>query len=139
MQDSKGESLMTEIHTEQTSIPLTKEELTKIKVRAIRRGVWFRVLSKIERASMDLTIKVVKRVRSFLLARVLSSIVRKLLDAMESRVVRLMREVGRGLAQKLSRIAQSWGNKSANKWAADPGFIQYLTINCMNTPALFRT
>ena len=138
MHDSKGENVMTKIHLERTSIPLTKDELTKIKVRAIRRGVWFRVLSRVERASIDLTIKIVKKVRSLLLARVLASIVKKLLDAMESKVVRLMRKVGRSLAQKLSRIAQNWGNKSAAHWTADQGFTQYLTIMHMNTPAMFK-
>ena len=129
---------MTKIHSERTSIPLTKDELTKIKVRAIRRGVWFRVLSRVERASIDLTIKIVKKVRSLLLARVLASIVKKLLDAMESKVARLMRKVGWSLAQKLSRIAQKWGNKSAAQWTTDQGFTQYLTIMHMNTPAMFK-
>jgi len=138
MHDSKGENFMTKIHSERTSIPLTKDELTKIKVRAIRRGVWFRVLSRVERASIDLTIKIVKKVRSLLLARVLASIVKKLLDAMESKVARLMREIGQALAKKLTRIAQNWGNKLANQWVTDPGFVQYLTINYMNTPAMFK-
>ncbi|MFQ5836396.1 MAG: hypothetical protein ACE5HG_00915 [Candidatus Bathyarchaeia archaeon] len=129
---------MTEGMLVRTPIPLTRVELTKIKVRALRRGLWFRVLSKVERASIDLTIKIVDRVRSSFLARVLASIIEKLLDAMESKVARLMREVGQNLARKLSGTAQSWGNKLAHQWETDPGFVQYLTINYMNTPASFR-
>jgi hypothetical protein len=119
-------------------VPLGKNELTKIKAKAMRRGSWFRVLTRAERAQMELTMRIVKRIRSFILARVVTSIVKKLLNAMESKVVRLMREVGRALAQKISRIAQKWGNKSASQWAADPGFAQYLTINCINKPTSFR-
>jgi hypothetical protein len=104
----------------------------------MRRGVWFRVLTRAERAQIELTTRVVKRIRSFFLARVVTSIVEKLLDAMESKVTRLMREVGPALARKLSRTAQEWGNKLAHQWAEDPGFLQYLTINYMNTPASFR-
>lgn len=116
-------------------IPLTKGALAKIRSKAIRRGVWFKVLSGAERAYMGLAIRVVERVRSFLLAKVLTSILKKLLSAMESRVARIMREVGRPLAQKLSRIAQKWGNKPAVKWTDDHGFIQYLAVTHINTPA----
>jgi len=129
---------MTKNTLDPTCIPLTKIELTKMKVRAIRRGLWFKVLSRTERASIDLTIKVVERVRSLLLAKVLGAIVRKLLDAMESRVARVIREVGSDLAEKLSRIAQSWGNKSAHHWTEDKSFMQYLAITYMNTPAMFK-
>ena len=129
---------MTKSILDRTCIPLSRFELTKMKVRAIRRGFWFKVLSRTERASIDLTIKVVERVRSLLLARVLGAIIRKLLDAMESRVAQVMREVGRGLAEKLSRIAQNWGNKSARHWTEDPSFVQYLAVTYMNTPAMFK-
>lgn len=121
-----------------TPIPLTRVELNKIKVRAIRRGLWFKLLSRVERASVDLTLKVVKRVRSHLLAKVLTSIVKKLLEAMESKVACMMKKVGINLAQKLSRIALNWGNKFAVHWAEDPSFMQFLTVTYMNTPAMFK-
>lgn len=120
-------------------VSLGKGELSKIRAKAMRRGIWFRVLTRAERGQMELTMKIVERIRSFILAKVVTSIVKKLLDAMESRVVRLMREVGRPLARRLSMIAQELGNKLAGQWAADPGFIQYLTISHMNTPAAYRT
>jgi len=123
----------------QTNFPLGKDELARIKAKAMRRGIWFKMLTRAERAQMDLTMKIVKRIRSFILAKVVSSIVKKLLDAMESKVAHLTREVGHALAQKLSRIAKKWGNRSADQWAVDSDFIQYLTISYMNTPALFRT
>ncbi|NIS80166.1 MAG: hypothetical protein GTO14_08140 [Anaerolineales bacterium] len=77
---------------------------------------------------MDLAVKVVDTVRSLVLAKSLLHVVEKLLRAMESEVARLMRTVGRPLAQKLSAIAQSWGNKSARLWSKDPGYIRYLTV-----------
>jgi len=87
---------------------------------------------------MNLVIRVVDRVRSLILAKLLNSAVKKLLEAMESEVVCMMRTVGRQLAQKLSKIAESWGNESAVGWAEEPGFIQYLAVSCMNTPAMFK-
>lgn len=87
---------------------------------------------------MDLTIRIVKRAHNSLLARVLRSILKKLFEAAESKVSRLMREVGEPSAQKLSAIAKSWGCRSADTWAEDPRFIQFLTINCMNMPGLCK-
>lgn len=114
--------------------PLIRTEIVKIKARALRKGVWFRVLTRVERACLDLAIKVVERVRSRLLQRVLSSILDKLEEAMESQVQRLMREIGDNLASELSRIAQDWGNKSAVKWAKETSFIKFLTITYLNAP-----
>ena len=83
---------------------------------------------------MDLTIRIVKRIHNSLLARVLRSILKKLFEAGESKVSRLMREVGESLAKRLSAIAKGWGCRSADAWAEDTGFIRFLTVNCMNTP-----
>jgi len=95
----------------QTRVPLSRDELVRVRTSAFRRKIWFRVLTRTERALIDLTIKVVERIRSHLLARVLAYPVRKLLEAMKGEVLRLMGAVGRDLAQRLSRIAQGWGNK----------------------------
>jgi len=119
-------------------VPLGKNELAKIKAKTMRRGIWFRVLTRAERAQINLTMKIVEKIRSHILAKVVTSIVKKLLDAMESKVARLMRELGQALARKLSRIAQNWGSKLAHQWVTDPGFVQYLTISYMNTPTSFR-
>jgi hypothetical protein len=113
-------------------MPLNKDELIKIKTKAMRRRVWFKTLTMSERAQIDLTIKFVQKVRSLLLSRVLVSIMRKLMDVIEGRVVCAMRDVGCGLAEKISRIARSWGNQSASEWMEDRGFTQYLTIMWMN-------
>ncbi|TET20567.1 hypothetical protein E3J74_02385 [Candidatus Bathyarchaeota archaeon] len=116
--------------------PAGKNSLAKIKAKAMRRGVWFKVLTRAERALMGLTMKIVKRIRSQLLARIVTSIVEKLLEAMASKVSRLMREVGQPLARNLSVAAQKWGNKSAKSWSQDSGFVQYLTIIHLNKPLI---
>ena len=111
------------------SVPLTRETLAKLRLRAVRRGVWFRCLKPGERRLLDLTISVVQRVHSFILAKLVSQIVDRLCEAMECRVFRLMRTEGRRLAESVSRIAEAWGNRAAKSWADDTSFIQYLTIN----------
>jgi hypothetical protein len=132
MQDKETGDFMTERTFAHTSFSLGKNDLAKIRIKAIRRGIWFRALTKAERAQMELTMRLVKKIRSLFLARVLDAIIKKLLDAMESKFARLMRKVGRVLAENLSRIAQNWGNKSAHHWKEDPNFVQYLAITHMN-------
>jgi hypothetical protein len=111
------------------SVPLTRESLAKLRLKAVRRGVWFRDLKHSERKLLDLTIRVVERVRSFLLARVVSRLVGRLCEAMESRVYRLVRSEGRSLAQKISEIGVAWGNRAARGWAVDRGFMQFLVVS----------
>jgi len=115
-------------------IPLSRSEIIRVKTKALRRGVWYRVLTRVERACVDLVIRVVERIRSGRLARVMSSILRKLEEAMESRVRRLIHEIGSNLASKLGQIAQKWGNRQALHWAKDADFMQYLTITHLNAP-----
>ena len=112
---------------------LTRAEIIKLKNRALRRGLWYRSLARAERACLDLAVKVVEKVRSGLLLKVLYSIINKISELMESQVTRLMREVGCGLAEKLCAVAHAWGNRSALNWIRDPGFIQYLTISHLNS------
>ncbi|HDQ06648.1 MAG TPA: hypothetical protein ENN36_08020, partial [Candidatus Bathyarchaeota archaeon] len=59
-------------------VPLTREALAKLRLKALRRGIWFRDLKQSERKLLSLTIRVVERVRSFMLARLVSQIVSKL-------------------------------------------------------------
>lgn len=121
-------------------LPPTREALARVRLKALRCGVWFKKLNRNERMFMELVIRVTDRVRSFLLAKLLSRVVKNLLEAMGGmqaligEVAHKMRD-GMRLAQKLSRIAVGWGNKSAAKWSEEPSFVRYLTIMCLNKPA----
>lgn len=128
-----------EVTNDVYAVPLGSNELAKIKTKAMRRGIWFRVLTRAERAQIDLTMKIAKRIRSVILAKVVTRIVKKLLDAMKGKVAQLMKEVGQALAQKLSKTAQKWGNKTAPYWETDSSFIQYLTVTYLNTPTMFKS
>ncbi len=108
--------------------PLSRNALAGLRLKAIRRGVWFRVLKNKERKLMDLVIKIVDKVRSRILARLVSRIVGKLLSALEGEVSRLMRTKGRSLAQRLGQIAMAWGHKSAARWHKDAAFVRFVTV-----------
>jgi len=125
-------------------VPLKRNILAKLKIKAQRLGVWFRRLKKDERRLMDLVIVVVERVQSSFLAKILTPVVKRLLEAMGNaqavlkvlmgEVAYKMMKEGPHLARKICRIALDWGNKSAAKWLLDTGFIQYLTIMDLNKP-----
>jgi hypothetical protein len=110
-----------------------RRELVSIKLRALRKRIWFKVLDRVERALIDLTIRVVDTVRSSMLAGVLSTLVGKLEEAMEGLLERA-RKIGRPLAQRLSALAQAWGNERAGDWAREESFAEYLGLRVLNDP-----
>jgi hypothetical protein len=117
---------------------LNKTQLTKLRLKAIRAGVWFKALPRIDRALVDLTIKVARSIRSTTLAKNLLSITRKLEGILESSLLRVFRGAALKLAQKLSLIAQKWGNNSAKSWNSDTSFIKFLAIMHINEPETFK-
>lgn len=125
--------------SDQSQISIESTALARLRIKALRRGLWFRILTRSERALIELSIRVVDRVRGLFLAKMLLSIMQKLLNAMEGIVARSMRTVGRSMAERLSCIAQSWGNESAVGWVEDRGFLQYLVVTHINTPTLFKS
>jgi hypothetical protein len=108
---------------------LSVRKLFETKKIALRRRVWFKSLSAIERAAVNLTLGVVSNIKSAKLAKVLTAIIDKLKTAMESRLDRLVGTIGFQLAIKISRIAVSWGNGNALLWAKDWKFAEYLALN----------
>jgi len=116
---------------------LEKPQLLKLKRKAMRAGVWFRALRRIDRALVDLTIRVAGTVRSFNLAKNILTVVRKLKDVMENRLLRAVREAGFPVARRLASFAQKWGNGSAKQWGSDVGFARYWAAMSLNEPKLF--
>jgi hypothetical protein len=116
---------------------LEKTRLLKLKLKAMRAGVWFKALPRIDRVLVDLTIKVAGNVRSFTLAKNLLAVIRKLESIMESRFLRAVKDVGFAAARKLGLIAQKWGNVTAKSWERDEDFARYLAAMSINEPKLF--
>ena len=102
--------------------------LAEAKRLALRRGVWFKVLDRVERGIIDLTVGYVVCIKSVKLAKLVSAIIGKLQFAMESMVERLVRTIGLPLVEKISSIAAGWGNISAKRWASDLSFAVFLAV-----------
>ena len=112
---------------------LSVRSLADTKKTALRRGVWFRTLNRVERGIIDLTVRYVENIKSTKLAKVVTAIIKKLQYAIESVADRLVRTIGLPLARKISNIAFSWGNLLASKWAEDHAFARYLALTLTKT------
>ena len=111
---------------------LEKGQLVVLRRRALRAGVWFRRLPRIDRVLVDLTIRMVYNIRSVKLAKVLLSVTGKLEGLLESRFARRVREIGFSLASKQSIFGVGWGNPSCRSWATDPVYARFLAVMKIN-------
>lgn len=111
--------------------------LLEVRVRALRRGVWFSALDRVERDILSLTARVVDEVKSVVLGVELVKILKKLREALKGGFVRRMEEYGFGRALEMARTAVEWGYAMAVDWSSDTGFVRYLTVMDLNWPAGF--
>jgi hypothetical protein len=116
----------------------TREQLLKLKLKAMRAGVWFRNLPRIDRVLIDLTIKVTISIRSLTLANNIRAITEKLESLLESSLTRALKGIGLQLAQKISLIAQKWGNALARNWSSDLSFVKFLSVMHINQHKAFK-
>jgi hypothetical protein len=116
------------------SSSLEKASLIKLRLKAMRSGIWFKALSRIDRVLVNLTIQVANsNIHSLSLINRLLSVTDKLEGLLESRLSRATKEFGYPLAFKFSSLAQSWGNKLAKAWANDFEFAKFLTVMNINS------
>jgi hypothetical protein len=115
------------LHNSASSFP-NRSQLIMLKFKAMRAGVWFKVLPRIDRVLVDLTIKVTENIRSISLANSIFAVMSKLEGLLESNLLKSLWVVGRPLAEKLSLVAKKWGNTSAKKWATDLSFAVFLAV-----------
>lgn len=127
---SSSKRLSEVLKTGQSRFP-DKNELVKLKTKAIRAGVWFKTLRRIDRALYDLTVMVVRHIRSTKLAKSISALIGKLEEALTSFSSRL-RSIGLPLLQKISLTAQKLGNASARSWLFDSAFANFLAVMHLN-------
>ena len=110
----------------------TAEYLSEMRKKALRKGVWYRTLDRIERGIISLTVRLFDRVDSKLLGVELVKILSKLVKAMKGEFVRCMSDFGFGRARELSKQAVKWGCNVAIVWASELNFVRYLAMMRLN-------
>lgn len=97
--------------------------LIGMRQQAIRKGIWFRALTSMQRGIVNLTIRCIKEIKSSLLGRTLQNIFAVLSQAIEQGYLYRFFAAGKDLAEHLSNAAYSWGNRDALKWRFDKAYI----------------
>ena len=108
---------------------ITRGVLLSVKRKALRAGVYFRAISRLERALLECAIRVVKIVWSDTLAKLLMRIILKLLQAAGQIPLALAEYMGAKMARQTAKIAQKWGYKEAKSWEYDINFMRYQALN----------
>ncbi len=114
-------------------IVFVRENLRLLMLKAKRRGVWFKALSQLDRALINLTIKVADKVRSLRLVKALHEVLKKMEEALKNKIYQAICRVGFPLARKISLLAKKWGNHSADSWMSDLSFASFLAIMYVNS------
>ena len=112
----------------------TREFLIYWKRRALRQGVWYGSLDRIERGILSLTARIVDRVENVVLGVEIAKILGKLRYTLKSPLARKMETYGLEKARTIFKIAVEWGHRTAMGWAHDFGFIRYLAALELNAP-----
>ena len=108
------------------------KQLVKLKMKALRSGVWLKTLQRIERALIELTISVATIVRNAKLVKSILTVTTKLEGAVESRISRVFREIGLPVPQRLSLIAQKLDYDSAKTLASNSSITRFLAVLYLN-------
>jgi hypothetical protein len=111
---------------------LTNRFLRQLKERALRKGVWFKVLDRVDRGIFNLTIEIVERVQSLSLARQIMNIMVTLRDALESEFEKFVNNFGVFRLIEIVEQAVNMGYIEALKWRNDSTFSRYLAMNKLN-------
>jgi hypothetical protein len=123
---------VTKNNPQEGSIFLEKTNLMKLRSKALRSGLWFRALTRIDRVLVDLTIKVMKtEIRSCHLINRVLSVTSKLEALLENKLSRTTKNIGIPLACKLKCLAESWGNRLACAWNTQE-FARFLAVLKLN-------
>jgi len=115
---------------------LTRDYLLGVRLKAIRKGIWYKALDRVERGIIDLTTRIVEKVESSVLGIELVKILSKLTNSMKSEFVKRLKEFGFNRAKEIAHQAMVLGSLKMN-WASDIGFAKYLTVMDMNKNVLF--
>jgi len=108
---------------------LTNLFLRQLKQRALRKGIWFKVLDRVDRGIFNLTIEIVESVQSLILARQVMNIMVKLRNALKSEFETYVSTFGVLRLVEIVEQAVKLGCREALKWREDAGFSRYLAMN----------
>ena len=113
---------------------LGRDFLHDIRRRAMRRGIWYRVLSDLDRGILNLSAVLLDDVRSVTLRVQIVSILAKLRDAFKSPFVRYVEKHGRERLRNVVECAIKFDYRDVESLRGDKGFMEYLMFLDFHQP-----
>lgn len=109
----------------------SRDSLLRLRRRALRQGLWFKALNRVERALVQLTARCIESPSSPRLLAILSQIVGKLNAFVVESFNGLIERLGTPLAERIALLGQRWGLTNADAWKTDIHFIRYLGLRSL--------
>jgi hypothetical protein len=109
----------------------TKVFLSAVRLRAMRKGVWYHSLDRLERGILTLASRVVDEIHDTVLGVELVKIIAKIRDASVSGFVRHVETFGVLKAKEIVAQVRAF---EGLEWSADSGFARYLAFLDFNQP-----
>jgi hypothetical protein len=101
--------------------------LAGVRRKALRKGIWYKALSRAERGIISLTSRLVDKIQSLDLAKSVVKILAKLRDAAKHPFTRHMENHGVSQAHRNIEHAINFGSKEAYNWMTSQ-YIRYLAF-----------
>ncbi len=128
----KKEAITKQNRSDETSLCIFKPKLRLLKLKAIRQHLWYRALSRVDRALVDATLQVSDNIRSSTLANALLRVVARLESASRSLISWTAQTIGFSRLREIASFAMKWGNRSAKTWCYDEKFARFLALMHIN-------
>ncbi|MEM2759465.1 MAG: hypothetical protein QXU32_02655 [Nitrososphaerales archaeon] len=106
--------------------PSLIDTLSHLRMKALRKKVWFCSLTEQERILTGLLIKHIKIVKNAALATTIARIMAKLIHAIIYSFLNKIEDLGRTVARAMAAGAFACGNKDALNWMQNASYIRYL-------------
>ena len=117
---------------------ITPEYLRGVRVNALRKRTWFKALDRVERGIVDLTIKMVKTLKSHVLAGEIVKILVKLKEADKGAFTRHIESYGYQKLKIVVAQAASFGSNVAHSWLRELDYAAWLALNNIYNPVGWR-
>ena len=110
----------------------TKKMIRVIIRKAIRRGLYFKKLSRIERGILELTAKYVPKITSLELGNVVARILAKLVIVLGSKFLASVETLGKQMVTNVLQVAKIWKVMDASSWD-NKKFVTYWGITLIGS------
>ena len=120
-------------NTKYNNVMLTVNYLRQLKRTAMRKRVWYQRCSDLDRGIVNLTIKTLRRVRSYLLSEIIHNIIDDIQAYLQSCFQKHVETFGKTKATELVEQSRKLGI-GGQKWMKEPAFPRFLAMIDYNNP-----